>query len=67
MKRGAAIIAAGLLSLTALSWWAGIVGALAPEPVKSPPSIREGSVRGAVVSGRAGTRYFVGGGLHRGK
>ena len=55
-----------LLALSAGSWWAGAVGAFAPTPEKNPPSIREGSMRGA-LTGRAGTRYFVGGGLHRGK
>lgn len=39
-----------------------------PRPVKSPVSIREGSVRTSTTgAGRYRTRYFVGGGLHGGK
>lgn len=49
-------------------YWASKVGAGVPQPVKSPPSIREGSVaRGPLTRGHSRTRYFVGGGFHGGK
>jgi hypothetical protein len=35
-----------------------------PQPEVNPPSIREGSTHG---SKGVRTRYFIGGGLHRGK
>lgn len=67
MKRGPAILLGGLLSLSAVSWWAGAVGAFAPTPQAAPPSIREGSATAPLATGRSRTRYFVGGGIHRGK
>lgn len=61
----------GILSLGGLfgfSVWASNSGFGVAKPAKKAMSIREGSVRtSGTSSGRHRTRYFVGGGLHRGK
>lgn len=60
-------LVAGVMSLvTAATVAASSVGFGAPAPEKNPPSIREGSVQDP-SSGTSRTRYFMGGGLHRGK
>ncbi len=58
----------GLLVVTgAAATWASYHGTGLPRPEKEPISVREGSTRGAQRSGHLRTRYFVGGGIHRGK
>lgn len=52
---------------TAVAAHASVTGWTVAEPVKKPQSIREGSARGPIGSGHHRTRYFIGGGLHRGK
>jgi len=58
-------LTAGMILLTGTAMWAGRAGWGLTKPEKQPISIREGSVRTA--GGFYRTRYFVGGGLHRGK
>ena len=66
-RKGALTLFTGLLTMSAFSWGAGIIGAFSPKPSTNPPSIREGSMTGPLSRGHVGTRYFVGGGIHRGK
>ncbi|MCA9319543.1 MAG: hypothetical protein KDB53_02350 [Planctomycetes bacterium] len=67
LTRRAAIIGAILAGASVFAWWGSFVGAGVPKPERDPPSLREGSVRLAQTSGRTGTRYFIGGGIHGGK
>lgn len=60
------LLGGGLSLLLAGTAWASARGLWLPKPAKSPPSIREGSAKDN-TSGRIRTRYFVGGGLRRGK
>lgn len=46
--------------------WASSTGFGLPQPEKNPPSIREESVR-ISGTGHHRTRYFIGGGIRRGK
>ncbi len=53
---------------TAGALWASQKGMGLPQPDKSPPSLREESARGkSVGTGHRRTRFFMGGGLQRGK
>ncbi len=56
-----------VLALLAVTVTASREGWGIPQPVKKPLSLREGSARLERRQGHHGTRYFVGGGLHRGK
>lgn len=56
-----------LTVLTGSAFYAGRVGAGVPRPKKNPISIREGSVKGPLASGRSSVRYFQGGGFRGGK
>lgn len=47
--------------------WASMTGFGVQKPYKKPISIREGSVRSSAGGQTSRTRYFVGGGIHRGK
>lgn len=67
MRKARVVLLAALLVASGVSWWAGVVGAFAPRPAKAPPSIREGSVASPLATGHSRTRYFTGGGIHRGK
>lgn len=51
--------------LTGTAIWAGHAGVGLEQPTKNPISIREQSVRGQ--TGRRPIRYFMLGGIHRGK
>jgi hypothetical protein len=59
-------IAVILLGVVGMTVWASRVGLGLPQPEKEPPSIREGSAR-IEQAGHHRTRYFVGGGILRGK
>ena len=61
------ILAAVATGVTALAVRASVVGWTVQRPATKPQSIREGSARGPIRSGHYRTRYFIGGGLHRGK
>ena len=72
MHKGVAALIGVLGTLTVGAWFASVRGWGVTQPVKHPPSIREGSVRMAPRTGRSGTHYFMGrslrgGGLHHGK
>lgn len=67
-KRPRNLILTGACVLTTgVALHASVHGWTAQKPDKSPLSIREGSHKGPLGSGHRRTRYFVGGGLHRGK
>ncbi len=66
MNRGTIILAGSMLGILALSVWASNRGVGLPQPEKEPISIREGSARPS-TPGHHRTRYFIGGGIHRGK
>lgn len=58
----AAMVGASVLVVTASASGWGV-----PHPVKKPLSIREGSAKIENQRGHYRTRYFIGGGIHRGK
>ena len=66
MKKLIALII-GMVGITTLTVMASHSGWGVPKPVKKPISIREGSAKLKSSSGHYRTRYFVGGGIHRGK
>lgn len=66
MSKGILILIAGMVGVTGLLTWAGAAGLGIPRPANNPPSVREGSQR-VGYAGHHRTRYFVGGGIHRGK
>jgi hypothetical protein len=68
MKRGSWGLLTGMVGLLAAGTWASNHGWGIPRPARQPVSIREGSARGATAAaGHYRTRYFIGGGMHRGK
>ena len=66
MKKLAALVVV-MFGLSAVTIMASSSGWGIPKPVKKPMSIREGSAKTKNIRGHYRTRYFVGGGLHRGK
>ncbi|PIE23017.1 MAG: hypothetical protein CSA62_09815 [Planctomycetota bacterium] len=66
IHKGTIILGAALSTLFVGTLWASNRGVGLPKPKKNPPSIREGSVKNP-TTGRRRTRFFVGGGIHRGK
>ena len=66
MTRGTIILSGVMLMLLAGTIWASTSGLWMPQPTKQPVSIREESAR-PLGSGHRSTRYFVGGGIFRGK
>ena len=66
IHKGTLILGGALSALFAGTLWASSRGLGLPRPQKEPPSIREGSVKDP-ATGRRRTRFFVGGGIHRGK
>ncbi|MEL7472260.1 MAG: hypothetical protein AAGK04_03005 [Planctomycetota bacterium] len=64
-KKSVGLIATLGLAAAGVSW-ASARGLGLPQPSNNPPSIREESNR-LSSSGTSGTRYFVGGGIIRGK
>lgn len=66
MNRGTLTLGGIMLGLLAGSVWASNRGVGLPQPEKEPISIREDSAR-PLKRGHHRTRYFVGGGIFRGK
>ncbi|NOX59050.1 MAG: hypothetical protein GXP29_09365 [Planctomycetes bacterium] len=66
MNRGTLILGGVMLSILAGSVWASNRGVGLPQPEREPISIREDSAR-PLTGGHHRTRYFIGGGIHRGK
>lgn len=66
MNRGTLTLGGMMLALLAGSVWASNRGVGLPKPEKKPVSVREDSAR-PLSGGHHRTRYFIGGGILRGK
>jgi hypothetical protein len=66
MNRKTMILGVIMLGVLGGTVWASTTGLWLPQPTNEPVSIREDSAR-PLRAGHHRTRYFVGGGIYRGK